>query len=402
MTFAKLTHIRTAIAAVCCVVYVSIAGCAPSSSDTSGLATPASGASPSDSVLIYEDSEPSVPPLFVAVGDAVYTSVDGIRWNAQPISIRDEATVAYGNGRAVIVGQGGRLIIGDSWLRWRQISPEIKHLTGTLSVAYGNDRFVAVGTALAGLVTATGATSPDGINWTPTDASHLFGGLSSVAYGEGKFVGVGHGFVATSSDGTVWIEGVRRSSDFFGQLFDVAYGNGKFVAVGGRGSIYGSRGGINWGKGRADLSDVFFVRGVTYGNGIFVAVGDERVDKGTFVPGEGYGLERPMSRSAIISSRDGVNWRIQHTSTSQTLADIAYGGNQFVVIGENEGPSDRWGRPTSYNSVVLTSNNGADWTATEVGGLSVQSEDGPYYVSTPDDPRVWLSSVSYWPDASES
>ena len=363
--------------------------------------TTRSEGSESDSEVASEVGDLSKPPLFVAVGDAIYTSVDGVHWNHQPISIETEATAHYGNGRAVIVGMGGRLIISEYGSRWNEASHATDGLIGTDAVTYGEGRFVSVGKVFAdGLIIATAATSPDGINWTPRDVTHLTDGLQSVTYGEGTFVAVGYGFAATSPDGAVWTEGPHR---FLGQLFDVAYGNGTFVIVGGRGSVFRSTDGVTWKEGYpGDRSNGLILRSVTYGEDQFVAVGDEYVVRGEFVPGEGYGTDRPMSQSVIITSQDGVSWSVQYTGPSQTLSDIAYGNGLFVVIGDNEGPTDEWGNVTSHNAVVLTSDNGTDWASTEVGGPSVLSEEGWFYDSFPDNPSVWLSSVAYWPDSGGS
>ena len=361
--------------------------------------TTRSGESGSDSELVSEVGDPSVPPLFVAVGDAVYTSGDGVEWNSQSFSLVNQATVSYGNGRALVVGMGGRLITSEYGSRWNEVGHPVGGLIGTNAVTYGAGGFVAVGEVFADALVAIAATSPDGINWTPRDVTHLPNGLRSVTYGEGKFVAVGHGFSATSPDGTVWTEGSGR---FLGQLFDVAYGNGRFVIVGGRGSVFSSTDGVTWEEGVSVLSNVFFLRGVTYGDGRFVAVGDEYVVRGEFVPGEGYGSERPFNRSAIVSSQNGVSWDIHYTGPSQALSDVAYGDGMFVAIGDNEGPRDEWGNATSYNAVVLTSNNGTDWTVTEVGGPSVLNQEAGSFESSLDNPRVWLSSVTYWPSSDGS
>ena len=356
-------------------------------------------ADPDENESTDEEGDASVPPLFVAVGDKVHTSTDGINWNTLDIQLQDAAAAAYGNGRVVIVEAGGRLITSDNGSMWNEISPEHEHLTGTSTVVYGNNRFVAVRGYGFGVGSAAPiSTSPDGINWTPVDIS-LPGMFQSVTYGEGKFVAVDSGLVATSSDGMAWTE---APFGFPRQLFDVAYGDGRFVISGGQGSIFESRDGVTWREGRSGLSDVFFVRSVTYGNGIFVAVGDEYVVRGEFVFGEGYGPERPIFMSAIITSQDGIDWNIQHTGTSQELTAIAYGDNRFVAIGNNEGPRDQRGNSTSRTAVVLTSNNGTDWAMTEVGGPSVRSDEGWFSDSSADNPSVWLSNVIYWPASDES
>ena len=379
--------VRAATNIVVLLVALVVAACGPSS-------TTGSEESESDPALVGEVGDPNMPPVFVAVGDAIYTSVDGVQWNKQPTSIENEATVSYGNGRALVVGIDGRLITSEYGSRWNEISPLVGDLAGTNAVTYGEGGFVAVGEIFAGRVVATAATSPDGINWTPRDVTHLPGGLESVTYGEGTFVAIGHGFSATSSDGTVWTEGSHR---FLGQLFDVAYGDGRYVIVGGRGSVFSSDDGVTWEEGVSGLSDVFFLRGIAYGHGLFIAVGDEYIVRGEFVPGEGYGTERPMNRSVIISSQNGVSWDVQYSGPSQTLIDIVYGDGLFAAIGDSEGPRDEWGNATSHNAVVLTSDNGTDWAVAEVGGLSVLSEEGWFSDSSPDNPSAWLSSVTHWP-----
>ena len=140
----------------------------------------------------------------------------------------------------------------------------------------------------------------------------------------------------------MWTEGSHR---FLGQLFDVAYGDGRYVIVGGRGSVFSSDDGVTWEEGVSGLSDVFFLRGIAYGHGLFIAVGDEYIVRGEFVPGEGYGTERPMNRSVIISSQNGVSWDVQYSGPSQTLIDIVYGDGLFAAIGDSEGPRDEWETP---------------------------------------------------------
>ena len=329
------------------------------------------------------DSEPGAglavdPPRFVGVeGYAVYTSNDAICWTRQAIKLNgNEKAVVYGDGRIVVVGPGGELVVSDDGHQWNHTENE--NLAGISAVAYGNNTYVGVGKAFAGLIVPVSAVSRDGLTWTH-NVVNLPHGFDSVTFGTDRFVAVGPGIIAASRDGINWTRSAFREPR---QLFDVVYGGNRFVAVGGRGAIYSSPDGLTWNEETSGLSREFFLRSVTYGNGMFVAVGD-------------------VSSSAIIASEDGVVWSVQHTGPRQSLRDVTYGNNRFVAVGSNRGPADEWGNPTSSNGVVLTSANGTDWTATEVGGRSVKHEEG-YYSSPADDPEIRLSSVTSWPASSES
>ena len=306
---------RAAAVVIACALGIA-AACTQSSDPASGSATPAtaSSATTSDSTQLDKEINPSEPPRFVAVGYVVHTSDDGVNWTRQDVRFDNQASAVHGNGRVFMVGQGGKVVTSQDGSRWSEIAVEGEKLRGTQAVAYNGKQFVAVGLGFDGLLVGVISTSPDGINWTARQAGFATGfGLESVTHGEGKFVTVGAGIIASSSDGITWEESDFRYAI---HLFDVAYGNGRFVATGGRGSVFSSPDGAIWREEHSGLSDVFFLYSVTYGDGQFVAVGEEYVDRGKFVPGEGYGPERPMHRSAIITSNDGVDWNIQHTGTS--------------------------------------------------------------------------------------
>jgi hypothetical protein len=100
------------------------------------------------------------------------------------------------------------------------------------TIAYGNGRFVAVGNG------GKMAWSTDGVNWTAV-TSHPFGtgGIAGIAYGNGgnavsKFIAVGDkGNMARSTDGVTWI---AITSHPFGTDHDIsriAYGNDMFIAM---------------------------------------------------------------------------------------------------------------------------------------------------------------------------
>jgi hypothetical protein len=151
--------------------------------------------------------------------------------------------------------------------------------------------------------------------------------LNAVAYGNGLFVAVGvqikditnqveESSIVTSTDGVNW---VASSTAMQGGTAGIAYGNGEFVAVGGLGEIETSYDSSNW-LARSFTVEPWFdgsPSGIAYGNGHFVAVS---------CCGRG---------SAIITSADGVNWRLSYKATWNYFSGVAYGNGRFVVVGRN-------------------------------------------------------------------
>jgi hypothetical protein len=160
------------------------------------------------------------------------------------------------------------------------------------SVAYGNGKFVAVGSNTAG-TTGQAMYSTDGMNWTLASGvpNHSW---SNVTYGNGKFVAVGWmGWIMYSSDGVTW---TASSASFSGNtLYGLAYGNGKYITSYSSGYYY-STDGINW----TQLNLGSTRNRITFGGGQFLALDGNA------------GLPR--------WSIDGLNW----TTTSDTTPQSTY------------------------------------------------------------------------------
>ena len=167
--------------------------------------------------------------------------------------------IAHGNGVYVTVGMNGDVYTSADGLTWNaQAGPGV-----TLNaVIYDGSRFVAAGEN-GGVFT-----SSDGSSWTPLPSTGT-ASLEGIAYGDGTYVAVDtFGKVHTSKDGgatwTSWDSGAAW-------LYDVAFGEGIFVVVGANGTVFTSNdGGDHWtprGPGGESLFDV------AYGNGHFVVVG---------------------------------------------------------------------------------------------------------------------------------
>ena len=152
------------------------------------------------------------------------------------------ASAIYGNGIYVAVNRKNILTSLDK-IHWT--ARDSGSLSSLQSVAYGKDRFVAVGNE--GIILS----SPDGLRWN-IEKSTTDERLRGVAYGNGSFVAVGYlGTVLTSSNGRAWRQ---RNSGTEVRLQAIAYGDDIFVAVGWDGVILTSPNGVRWTRLGAETS----------------------------------------------------------------------------------------------------------------------------------------------------
>jgi len=132
------------------------------------------------------------------------------------------------------------------------------------------------------------------------------------------------------------ISGDQSSSIPNEPVTGAAYGNGVYVAVGYYGNILRSMNGLDW-QIAADKSrlDVTYT-GVAFGSNLFVTVGFE---------------------GTIMTSSDGVTWTQQDSTTTNTIARVAYvsvnGINKFYAV--------------SQAGTLLSSPDGVVWTSASVG-----------------------------------
>ncbi len=191
------------------------------------------------------------------------------------------------------------------------------------TIAYLNRTFIA--TYDGGIILA----SSDGNTWLPRYAGtgDILDGFYGIAYGNNKFVAVGYadylGLIGTSPDAATWTIGkINNDSSLAGEvrfLNDVVYANNKFVAVGGLSDmeayIVSSPDGINWTK--VYYEDVYGkspgLNGISYAEGVFVAVGNN---------------------GRILTSTDAMTWTERPSNVNIALYDVTYGNNSFVIVGE--------------------------------------------------------------------
>ena len=252
----------------------------------------------------------SLPVTYKRVsGELPTTGWNPLGWEQSTLpSVNDWRSVAYGNDKFVAIGdEGGRGAYSTDGMNWTGITlPSVELWNG---IAYGNGKFVAVATS-----TDKGAYSVDGINWTLTTmpSSPAYHNWIGVAYGNGKFVTLTleSSYCAYSTDGINWTSTTMPTKRNWRRI---AYGNDKFVAVA-KGTDKGaySSDGINWTEMSMPASRNW--QNVTYGDGKFVAVADG--EKGAY-------------------SADGINWTEMTLPISRNWSCIAYGDGKFVAVEYN-------------------------------------------------------------------
>lgn len=240
---------------------------------------------------------------------------------SQSVNSGSLMSIAYGNGIFVILGALVDNIYSlDRGLTWKRIDDH--NLTGSpLALAYGNGRFVM-----------DSSWSADGVNWHRADSEPGITAFSTViTYGNGLFVsGYYNGEIWTSPDGNVW---TQRNSGLTATdwILNAAYANGKFVAAAWAApstdmtswftKILTSTDGINWKIQSNHLLPS--PAGLTFGNGQFVITAGQ----------------------SILVSTDGENWT--YKTANEFLGEITYGEGQFVS--------------TSFSDIFISS-DAVSWT----------------------------------------
>lgn len=239
--------------------------------------------------------------------------------------------IAYGNGKFVVVSDTGTgnayySTDGNTWNPCTGISGILN------SVAYGNNRFVAVGEA-------TAFYSSNGISWTAITTTDDFRGI---AYGNGRFIAVGDAVKALADGATAWTSITSAISGT--DLYSVCYDTDRFIMVGQTAKsqylLNGSTTCVLM-TGNIGTDDLF---SVAYNGTRFVAVG---------------------ANGRSIRSTNGTSWSNMGNNglSSQSYYSIIPYGTRFLCLGANGSlyeliqGSNVWGILT--NSLSSTTGQGA-------------------------------------------
>lgn len=147
---------------------------------------------------------------------------------------------------------------------------------------------------------------------------------------------------------------------------------GRYVSLNAVGSLCISHDGKTWRE--VTLPFRTFLRDLTTGDGLFVAVGGSYVD----TPG------------VILTSRDGVRWRVRQAGQRENPYSVVFAAGQFVAVGDS--------------GSIWTSKNGARWKKQNSGStacLFTVHHSGQRFVATGESGQVLHSSSGKeWTQAS--
>jgi hypothetical protein len=256
------------------------------------------GSLPSNSLWIKVKFAGGVFMAFAIDGEAA-RSEDGINWTAMTMpTLAPWTDVSYGNGIWVAIANGtaaARSTNGQTWTL--QSLPEGADWN---AIEFGKGLFVA--TALSDSTVTSTAYTENGISW---NTSAFTSGCISLAYGNNRFVAIEGGFpganeVAISFDGVTWIQGTIQENDWR----SVTYGQGLFVAVANNTDIVAiSNDGLSWEYQNINSNAPWV--SVAFGNtnkpGSFIAIAG--LTSNTAVAREIKSGVRTQARAVVVSGR---------------------------------------------------------------------------------------------------
>ncbi len=155
---------------------------------------------------------------FVAVGDAIFTSSDGVTWSAQrPPGGGELSAVTWADSEFVAVGWKSGVVTSRDGITWTERGARGASLR---NIAWSGHQFVALELTMI-------FTSPDAVTWSPRKQP-TGGFLNAVTWGDSQFVVVGAAGIIVSPDGITWtLQPAPR-----GMYADVVWSGTRFVAVG--------------------------------------------------------------------------------------------------------------------------------------------------------------------------
>ena len=272
-------------------------------------------------------------------------------------------SIVYGNNVFVATGTASstvnNIITSTNGITWNTrtvpaSTPNVYGITYGIVTSTGTGLFVGVGGGSGS--TNRILTSPNGTTWTAQTypgTNNWWKVTYGVVNGSGLFVAVAFGVsdIMTSSNGTAWTL-ITPTGSWGANIISwnsIGYGNGLFVAVSGSSYIITSSDGSTWTERTSPVSGLY---SVTYGNGLFVAV--------SIIGG--------LSQK-VATSPNGINWTAQTTPlTNNGWTMVTYANGLFVAVSYDGEPTTRvMTSPDGINWTIRTTNPVNDWRAVTSG-----------------------------------
>jgi hypothetical protein len=284
-------------------------------------------------------------------------------------------SVAWGNDRFVAVGDScGTMTSMDGihWPSYTLLTVGQCNTSAFKNVAYGNNQFIASGYIYVGNQNyAFVFSSSDGLSWSGQSVDQNVP-VNGMAYGNSTFVGVGGNLALVSTDGTNWSAFTVDSAI---ALDGIIWGGNKFVAFGMPG-VYTSPDGKEWTK-----RDIGLVLGVRQ-RLISAVWNDGRYSIVCCKFGECIGPDTVK----ITTSSDGIAWQTSVAWTTQcwnNVRAICHGNDKYVAVGENgwitsSVDGTTWQNRSSVTTECLNDicSNGSALVAVGSHGTIISSSNG--------------------------
>ncbi|OKP78825.1 hypothetical protein A3844_28890, partial [Paenibacillus helianthi] len=166
--------------------------------------------------------------------EGMMVSSDGVDWRYKWGGAFTE--IVHGSGSQYIavgkMGSDGAIWNSADLANWNQVTLSSR-VAGFSAAAYGNNTYVAIGEA--NQTSTTLATSTDGSAWTLQSSLNDSTAITDIAFGNGKFVAVGSSAgapkIKTSADGITWHEPTLPAQSI-DAVYSIAYTNNQFIALG--------------------------------------------------------------------------------------------------------------------------------------------------------------------------
>jgi predicted GH43/DUF377 family glycosyl hydrolase len=293
----------------------------------------------------------------------------------------DLEDIAYGNGYFVAIGNPRDNIYGreipyaiiaysDDGISW-DLAEDLAfdvYANRINAIAYGNDRFVAVG-AKGKIVYST-----DAKTWIPVK-NNISDDFRDIVYGNDIFIANFRSGLAYSGDGETWFV-IKDFDTSASRISCIAYCNGRFFTGSQDGKISFSDDGKTWTTLKDNTFDSLSIITISYGNGCYLAfarifntLDPDDYKMGYSLDGETWAVSNPSEyfrewywiekivynegyfiaagSDKIAFSKDGRNWNNLGVSYGADFLKsykihlgrrynaIAYGGGYFVVVSDN-------------------------------------------------------------------